>query len=422
MNLLEVQGLRKTYPAFRLEDVSFSVPEGAVMGLIGRNGAGKSTTLKSILGLVHPDAGRVEMFGREFSENERYIKENIGVVLGGIDFYPKKKVRTITDVTRRFYSNWQEEKYRHYLDLFAIDENKRVDQLSSGMRVKYLLALALSHNARAAHPRRADERARPREPRRAGGAAAAHRGGRGRAASSSPRTSPRIWRSARATSPSFRRAACSAATRSRASWRTTPTLAQRSRRSLSPQRGGPMMRTLLYKQLRLVCHPMTPVFCMFGVMLMIPNYPLTVVWFYVMLGLFFTFLNMREQKDIYYSAILPIRKRDTVKAACLFTALIEIASLVIAVPFAVWRAHTSIGGNLVGVDANVTLFGFALMLYALFNAILLCSFYKTAYQVGTAFLKAIIPTSLLMLAMEISVHIPALAWLDGYDTARQLPC
>ena len=165
-----------------------------------------------------------------------------------------------------------------------------------------------------------------------------------------------------------------------------------------------MMRTLLYKQLRLVCHPMTPVFCMFGVMLMIPNYPLTVVWFYVMLGLFFTFLNMREQKDIYYSAILPIRKRDTVKAACLFTALIE-----------------SIGGNLVGVDANVTLFGFALMLYALFNAILLCSFYKTAYQVGTAFLKAIIPTSLLMLVMEISVHIPALAWLDGYDTARQLP-
>lgn len=148
MNLLEVQGLRKTYPAFRLEDVSFSVPEGAVMGLIGRNGAGKSTTLKSILGLVHPDAGRVEMFGREFSENERYIKENIGVVLGGIDFYPKKKVRTITDVTRRFYSNWQEEKYRHYLDLFAIDENKRVDQLSSGMRVKYLLALALSHNSR----------------------------------------------------------------------------------------------------------------------------------------------------------------------------------------------------------------------------------------------------------------------------------
>ena len=70
------------------------------------------------------------------------------MVLGGIDFYPKKKVKTITDVTRRFYSNWDETKYRHYLKLFSIDESKRVDQLSSGMKVKYLLALALSHNAR----------------------------------------------------------------------------------------------------------------------------------------------------------------------------------------------------------------------------------------------------------------------------------
>ena len=75
------------------------------------------------------------------------------------------------------------------------------------------------------------------------------------------------------------------------------------------------MKTLLYKQLRLVCHPMTPVFCLFGAMLLIPNYPYSVTFFYVTLGLFFTFLNMREQKDIYYSALLPIRKRDTVRAA-----------------------------------------------------------------------------------------------------------
>ena len=136
MNALEVRGLRKTYPAFTLKDVSFDVPQGAVVGFIGRNGAGKSTTLKSILGLVHPDGGDVRFF------------EQIGVVLGGIDFYPKKKVKTITDVTRRFYRNWDETKYRHYLELFGIDESKRVDQLSSGMKVKYLLALALSHNAK----------------------------------------------------------------------------------------------------------------------------------------------------------------------------------------------------------------------------------------------------------------------------------
>lgn len=148
MNAMDIRGLCKKYPAFELKDVTFSVPQGAVMGFIGRNGAGKSTTIKSILGLVHPDAGQVEILGRDFAEDERFIKENIGVVLGGIDFYPKKKIGTLTNVTRRFYENWDEEKYRHYLKLFAIDEGKRVDQLSSGMQVKYMIALALSHNAR----------------------------------------------------------------------------------------------------------------------------------------------------------------------------------------------------------------------------------------------------------------------------------
>ena len=148
MNVLEVQGLTKRYPAFTLDHVSFTVPQGAVMGFIGRNGAGKSTTIKSVLGLVHPDAGQVEILGRSFSGGEKFIKENIGVVLGGIDFYPKKTIATLTDVVRRFYENWDQEKYRHYLQLFAIDESKRVDQLSSGMKVKYMIALALSHNAR----------------------------------------------------------------------------------------------------------------------------------------------------------------------------------------------------------------------------------------------------------------------------------
>ena len=148
MNALEVRGLCKRYPAFTLKDVSFDVPQGAIMGFIGRNGAGKSTTLKSILGMVHPDSGEVRFFGQDVGRHEREFKEQIGVVLGGIDFYPKKKVGIITDVTRRFYGNWEEEKYRHYLELFGIDESKRVDQLSSGMKVKYLLAVALSHNAR----------------------------------------------------------------------------------------------------------------------------------------------------------------------------------------------------------------------------------------------------------------------------------
>lgn len=147
MNVLEVRELRKTYPAFTLKDVSLDVPQGAIVGFIGRNGAGKSTTLKSILGLVHPDGGTVRAFGLDYAANEAAIRRRTGVVLGGIDFYPKKKVGVITDVTRRFYSNWDEDKYRHYLELFAIDESKRVDQLSSGMKVKYMIALALSHSA-----------------------------------------------------------------------------------------------------------------------------------------------------------------------------------------------------------------------------------------------------------------------------------
>ena len=147
MNVLEVRDLHKTYPAFALKGISLDVPQGAIVGFIGRNGAGKSTTLKSVLGLVHPDGGTVRVFGMDYAANEAAIRQRLGVVLGGIDFYPKKKLRIITDVTRRFYGNWDEEKYRYYLELFAIDEDKRVDQLSSGMKVKYMIALALSHNA-----------------------------------------------------------------------------------------------------------------------------------------------------------------------------------------------------------------------------------------------------------------------------------
>lgn len=91
MNVLEVQGLTKRYPAFTLQDVSFSVPEGAVMGFIGRNGAGKSTTLKSILGMVHPDAGAVRVFGMDYAENERAVRRELGVVLGGDRFLSQKE-------------------------------------------------------------------------------------------------------------------------------------------------------------------------------------------------------------------------------------------------------------------------------------------------------------------------------------------
>ena len=181
------------------------------------------------------------------------------------------------------------------------------------------------------------------------------------------------------------------------------------------------MKTLLYKQLRLVCHPMTPLFCLFGVMVLIPNYPYTVIFFYVTLGLFFSFLNMREQKDIYYSALLPVPKRDTVKAGCLFVALTELASLVLLVPFSVLAVHLQPGkDNLVGMDPNITLLAAGLLIYAVFNAVFLPSFYANGYKVGTAYLKAVIPTAAVMAVCEALPHFPRLTWLDELDRAAQL--
>jgi ABC-2 type transport system ATP-binding protein len=148
MEILSVQNLSKKYEKFTLKDVSFSLEEGYIMGFIGRNGAGKTTTLKAMLGLVHPDGGTVTVLGENFAENEFACKQKIGFVLGGVDYYPKKKLKTITGVTKRFYPDWDDREYERCLKRFDLDPEKKVDELSAGMRVKYSLALALSHHAR----------------------------------------------------------------------------------------------------------------------------------------------------------------------------------------------------------------------------------------------------------------------------------
>ncbi len=148
MKVLEINGLCKTYPAFKLENVSFSVESGVIMGFIGRNGAGKTTTLKSLLNFVHPDSGEIKFFGKSFTEHEAEIKQEIGFVSGGVSYYPNKKLSAITEVTKKFYSNWNEEAYLRNMERFNLDDTKRPKELSAGMKVKYQLALALSHNAK----------------------------------------------------------------------------------------------------------------------------------------------------------------------------------------------------------------------------------------------------------------------------------
>ena len=148
MSVLVVRGLTKKYAGFLLDGVSFELRPGRTMGLIGKNGAGKTTTLKSLLNLVKPDAGQVLMFGKDFYQNEQDCKQQIGVVFGGIDFYRHKRLSEITNVTKRFYKEWDEQAYQRYMKQFSLVPNKRVNELSSGMKVKYMVALALSHNAK----------------------------------------------------------------------------------------------------------------------------------------------------------------------------------------------------------------------------------------------------------------------------------
>lgn len=148
MEICEVKNLSKTYSSFSLSNISFQLNSGRIKGFVGRNGAGKTTTIKSMLGLVHPDFGEVYYFGLPFFENERTIKQNIGYSTGIINYYSKKKIKKIVEVTKTFYENWDDNSYNEYKDLFSINENKMPCELSDGMKVKFNLLIALSHRAK----------------------------------------------------------------------------------------------------------------------------------------------------------------------------------------------------------------------------------------------------------------------------------
>lgn len=149
MDIVTVRNLTKTYPGFTLDSMSFSLAAGRIAGFIGCNGAGKTTAIKSMLNLVHPDGGEIGYFGMPLEGNEAQVKRRIGYSTGTISWYPRKKVRDIKDVTRRFYDTWDDAKYERYLHLFALDEGKTPRELSGGMKVKCNLLFALSHGAEA---------------------------------------------------------------------------------------------------------------------------------------------------------------------------------------------------------------------------------------------------------------------------------
>lgn len=147
MNILEVTGLCKSYRDFALKDITFSVPEGCIAGFIGVNGAGKTTTLKSILSLVRPSAGQIRIFGLDMAANEREIKDRIGVVFDDGQFYMELTLKEMKNVLAAAYSSWSESDFAGWLDRFELSPRQKISELSKGMRMKFALALALSHKA-----------------------------------------------------------------------------------------------------------------------------------------------------------------------------------------------------------------------------------------------------------------------------------
>ncbi|WP_300701251.1 ABC transporter ATP-binding protein [uncultured Phocaeicola sp.] len=143
--ILQVENLTKHYPDFTLDHVSFSVPKGTIMGLIGENGAGKSTTINAILDLIHKDDGTVTFWGQELS-SAKQLKEDIGVVFDGINFYETLTPAKVRKIARAAYSQWDNHLYQDYLKRFQLPLDKEFKQMSKGMKVKLCIAVALSHN------------------------------------------------------------------------------------------------------------------------------------------------------------------------------------------------------------------------------------------------------------------------------------
>ena len=185
-----------------------------------------------------------------------------------------------------------------------------------------------------------------------------------------------------------------------------------------------MMKSLLYKEFRLAKHQTMYMFLFFGAMLLIPNYPYYVAFFYTCLAVFFVFLTGRENKDVYYTVCQPVRKRDIVRARCTMVAIFQLASLLLAVPFAVLsvRINPHAAGNMVGIEPNVAFFGLVLVMFALFNAIFFPIFYKDAVSVGRAFLWSSIALFLYIILAEALLYIlpDAKAYLDTAEASAQL--
>ena len=144
--MFKVENLVKEYGSFKLDGVSFNIRRGFVTGMVGANGAGKSTTLKCMLGITQADGGTVTAFGTNLTDGEKVIKQKVAFSSGGVDYYGYEKCSRLVKYYKTFYGDWDDERFNYYIKKFEIDLNKRIKDLSAGMKVKFSLALALARD------------------------------------------------------------------------------------------------------------------------------------------------------------------------------------------------------------------------------------------------------------------------------------
>lgn len=145
MNALEIKNISKTYKNFKLDDISFVLPCGHIMGLIGENGAGKSTIINCILDIIEKDSGSISVLGQKNDKNNVSLKENIGVVLDASDVYDNYTVKQVENIMKDVYKQWNHEVYDYYIQKFALPLNKIIKDFSRGMKMKMAITIALSH-------------------------------------------------------------------------------------------------------------------------------------------------------------------------------------------------------------------------------------------------------------------------------------
>jgi len=147
-NVLEVNNLSKVFKDFSINSISFNLPAGAIMGFVGQNGAGKTTTIRLILNMLKRNSGEIKVFDLDNINNELEIKQDLGIIFDDLFFMEMWKIKDIEDVIKGFYKSWDSRLYGQYLDKFKLSVNKKIKDLSRGMKIKLMLAAAMSHNAK----------------------------------------------------------------------------------------------------------------------------------------------------------------------------------------------------------------------------------------------------------------------------------